>query len=217
MRKVCEERWSLTGDASVRQEAITGKQLDVFEDVMSAYRAARALEAENASGKRGKAQRRSADDRQSTAKADEIAALIDEARALSEYCFEEEEFAADWTVTLLTEATHDGGRSLRGFICYKMYTPADREPYVYIARLAVPKRARKCGYAGKLMRWLLSEKARLPTSECSKIACSSLKSALPFYEKFGFQVAPAPAWKTEEEEDPEDPQTWMEFPNLSLV
>jgi hypothetical protein len=214
VRKVCEERWALIGESSVRQEAITGKQLDVLEDVMSAHNAARALEAESTGGKRGKAQKRSSDDR---SKADEIAALLDEARALSEYCFEEDEFAADWTVTLLTEATQDGVKSLRGFICYKMYKTADGEPYVYIARMAVPKKCRKCGYAGKLMRWLLSEKARLPASECSKITCSALQSAAPFYAKFGFQVATAPAWKAEEEEDPEDPQTWMEFPNYSLI
>jgi hypothetical protein len=95
VQRVCEERWSLAAESAMQQQAITGKQFEILEDVMTAYQAARSAEAEGNSKKRGgKGGRRSADDRQSAAKADELTALVEEARTLSEYCQEHTSRAA---------------------------------------------------------------------------------------------------------------------------
>jgi hypothetical protein len=213
LRRVCAERWEFkqgSAGTSAIQEGMPGKRMDIIEDVLSLHRAAQAEDMD--SGKRGGKGRRK------DVEADDFVAPLEEARALAEFIFEDDGDVVKkcakekWTMSLLTEASQDGTRTLLGYICYKKI-PERSE--VYIARLAVPMNQRKKGYAGKLVHWLMGEAARLPLSECASVACSAVDGVIPFYTSLGFVAAPPPAEESGECE--EDPQTWMAIPNVSLV
>lgn len=140
-------------------------------------------------------------------------ALLEEARALSEYIFEEDvvELARTegWTLTLLTETGADGTRCLRGLLCYRRLPTQ-----IYIERLAVPQQCRGRGFAKVLMRWLVGEASCLSRSECASLTCSAFDKVVPFYKSLGFLVSGSGA---PPKGDEEDPQTSMELPIASAL
>jgi len=143
----------------------------------------------------------------------DTAVLMEAARELSEYCFEEDLFKVatrdDDTITLLTETFPSGMSCLCGYICYKFYQTPRAE--LHITRLAVPRSHRRRGLGKQLMQWIMGRAARAPTSEVQFITVTALETAVPFYAKFGFVVAPS------REKLKEEDVTWMEIPNVSVV
>eukprot|EP00443_Scrippsiella_acuminata_P004619 CAMPEP_0115352828 /NCGR_PEP_ID=MMETSP0270-20121206/97712_1 /TAXON_ID=71861 /ORGANISM="Scrippsiella trochoidea, Strain CCMP3099" /LENGTH=304 /DNA_ID=CAMNT_0002775023 /DNA_START=108 /DNA_END=1022 /DNA_ORIENTATION=+ len=205
VRRACSQRWVAVGGV-LKQQDVLGRNFEVIEDVLGKVAGSEAASAGKAGKKRGGKQ----------AAEDDWEALLEEARAISEYCFEEDVVAQarkeSWFVSLLVESATDGTRSVRGYICHKML-PAPRSE-LYIERLAVSQRTRGKGYARQLMQWVLEEAARLPPEVCTSLTCSALDTAVPFYSKFGFEATACPEPKAKDEED--DPQTWMALCNKTL-
>jgi GNAT superfamily N-acetyltransferase len=129
-----------------------------------------------------------------------------------------------WNLTLLTttasssqccksdsgqepEKDCNGRKALGGFVCYKV-----RSGTMVITRLAVSESLRTSGYGRQLMQFVLDKAAQLPRSEAAWIAVSSVDTAVPFYERFGFVDM-----TDDDIEDAEHFQTWMEMPNASTV
>jgi len=208
-RRVCSEKWIVDAGKVRREEAPT-QSLQIVEDAFGVGSAATAGEDGPGAG-RGGGRRRGRQQAQ-----DDGPALLDEARELSEYIFEEDladcALQQGWTVTLLAEAQQDGTRALCGYLCYRMI-PAPRAE-MHIERLAVAQRTRGRGHARQLMQWALEEAARLPPDVCSSLTCSAFDKVVPFYARFGFEVAPRPDAKAQ---DDEEPQTWMALANASLL
>jgi len=210
IRRACTERW-VHGGGKVRQEDggnATG--LQVIEDALLAAKDAAARGSADAGTKKRGKQRGGAD------ADDELQALVEEAKSLSEFMFEEnlvkKARKEGWTVTLLVSQAAGGGRSLCGYMCHKML-PAPRAEF-FIERVAVSQKARGRGLGRQLMRWAMEEAARMPLDTCSSLTCSAFDWVVPFYGKFGFEVADCPEVL---ERDEEFPQTWMRRPNVSLV
>lgn len=99
-------------------------------------------------------------------------------------------------------------RRLAGYICYAMRPGG----YFHIDRIAVVSGLRKSGLGRRLMRWALETTASLPRSEVAWISLSAVDTAVPFYERFGFMDM-----TTDEVDDDEHQQTWMEIANISNV
>lgn len=195
IRRVCQERWTLATGSKICQESIpTG--LEVVED---------ALKVDDEDGASGKAAKRRMQEAAASAEA-----LLEEARELSQYCFEEDIIEKarthNWTLSILTDTVSDVV-SLRGFVVYRMIAAPRAE--LYVERLAVPRKFRGHGYAQLLMSWVRSRAARMPQSECSLITCSAFDKVVPFYQKLGFEVCERP--DGEEEEEMEDHQMFMKL------
>jgi len=207
VRRICSEQWVGACD-KVMQQDTAGQRLQIVENAVKATSSD--AEGQTAGKKpRGKKQTNSAGDYNE--------ALVGETRTLSEYLFEEDVVSLarkkGWTVALLTEDANDGCGTLRGYLCYRyVATTAGRE--LHIERLATPRQFRGRGFARVLMKWILGEAARMPRSDCTQITCSAFEGVVKFYELFGFAVNPdrRPVIK-----DDEDPQTFMELCNASLV
>jgi len=204
LRAACSERWALV-DGALRQEPLHGRGLEVIEDALGTGLGPRPGP-DVAAGSRRRARRPGRS---------EEGALLEEARSLSEFCFEEDlprqASAESWTVTLLVEAA-DGGGSLRASLCHRWLPPPRAE--LRVERLAVPPKHRGHGYAKELMRWLFSEAARMPRSECERITCSAFEHVVPFYRSLGFAAA-APLEPSAEAAG--DPQRLLAKPNASLL
>lgn len=206
LRKLCAERW--VGEAGrVWQEELPSTGPEIIEDALGG--GLRPSEEPKGPAKG----RRARQDRQAE---EEAEVLIEQMRELSDYCFEEDltESASSekWTVTILVEPSPGGGaRSLRGYLCYKMYPPPRAE--MHLTRLATHKRHRGRGYAAQLMAWFLERAAQMPRRECASITCSAFDGVVRFYQRFGFVVTPRPPEAGEEDNtgDEGDPQTWMEL------
>lgn len=209
VRRICSQRWAAISDGSLVQTEITGRSLDVIEDALRAD-----LETGGAPTRKKRAKEEAAD---------EPGALLEEARELSQFCFEEDldkrARTEGWTVTFLAETEADGTRSLRGYLCHRLL-PAPRAE-LHVERLAVPTRHRGRGHARQLMRWLLGEAARMPRSECASLTCSAFVGVVPFYRALGFvpteRPSSEPKARGEEAEEEEDPQTWMALRNASVA
>jgi ribosomal protein S18 acetylase RimI-like enzyme len=198
------ERWAGVGPAGeIRQERIVPGKLSISEDALAPRAVA-------VSSGRKAARASTATDSDA-----DIEALLDEANELAQYCFEEDLFDVasndGLTVTLLAESMADGTRSLRGFICYKAMGPPRAE--LHISRLAVPRRHRGRGHAVLLTRWLLGQATRAPRSRTGLVSLGALESAVSFYARLGFVIAPA----RDAPKEGSDPQTWMELENASVV
>lgn len=200
-RRLCSHRWFSPAEGVLIEEAMTGRQLELVEDVLQTLKAAQA--AEDSAGKK-KGGRRSG-----PSASEALEALVEEARALADFQFEGDLLASckkeKWTLTFLVEVTLDGSRAFRGFMCHRIL-PAPRAEF-YIERISVPKQCRGKGYARDFLRWAEEEARRLPASVCSKVSCHALDTVVSFYEKMGFVVATCPEKK---EVCDEDPQTFME-------
>jgi GNAT superfamily N-acetyltransferase len=196
MRRLCSEQW-LSSNGQVLQQDASSQRFQIVEDALS-----ETLTDAPVAVKKGRGRSQNVPKHQ---------LLLDEARALSEWCFEEDVVSLahkeGWTVSFLTEEVHDGSVSLRGFLCYRsIHTNTCKE--LHIERLAVPKQERGRGFARMLMQWVLGEAARMPLCDCASIQCSSVRKAIPFYEKFGFATT-----GTEDK----DELTPMQLRNQSLV
>uniref|UniRef100_A0A7S4R4J4 N-acetyltransferase domain-containing protein n=1 Tax=Alexandrium monilatum TaxID=311494 RepID=A0A7S4R4J4_9DINO len=147
--------------------------------------------------------------------------LLDEVRALSGLCFNEEDSVAKsqkngWSMMLLV-ATADRrpgleGHALQqliGFLCYQ-HLPAPKAEF-HIRRVAVSEEHRGSGHGRQLVQWALDRAANLPQSQCAWVSLSAFNHAIPFYERLGFTDMTCG--------DPDDPdgQTWMERKNVSRV
>jgi len=198
VRRVCPERWTGASGKMCQENIPVG--LEVVEDALNVGDG----ECES-TGKAGKRRMQEA--------AANAEALLEQARELSEYCFEEDIVekarAQNWTLSLLTETVSDVV-SLRGFVVHRMIAAPRAE--LYIERLAVPRKFRGQGHAQQLMSWARAKAARMPQSECSLITCSAFDKVVPFYQKLGFVVCERP--EGEEEEEMEDHQMFMK---LSVV
>merc|ERR1712139_386161 len=84
-----------------------------------------------------------------------------------------------------------------------------------IERLAVPRSLKGHGFGSMMMRWIMAEVARMPQSDCSAITCNALSNVVKFYESQGFKLNPDRQPPQQEGED--DPNMFMELPNVSLV
>merc|ERR1711953_503495 len=142
-----------------------------------------------------------------------VSALLDEVSELSGQCFNEDSVEKSlkegWLMSVLATSVPQGGRSLAGFICYRLDTASAE---LRVIRIAVPICIQKGGYGQHLMHYILTKAARMPQRECRWIALSALDTAVPFYEKFGFTDMTA-----DDLEDPDHFQTQMVLKNLSIV
>lgn len=185
MRRLCSQRWYGTAqNSSVQQQDISGRNFEIWEDVLSATKAAIECERSGGGGRRKGRGKPSA--------SDTLRALLEEAKAQHEYWFEEDLSSCackdGWIVTVLAEVDPDGStRIFRGYLCYKLLSTPRSE--FYIERIAVTKAMRRRGLATKLMRWVEEEASRLPQELCSVITCSALDNVVTFYEKLGFRPA----------------------------
>merc|ERR1712048_468462 len=139
--------------------------------------------------------------------------LLSQIRDFSAQCFSEDCIAIaekrGWCVSVLVEQKDKEHIGLSAFICYR-FLPARRQLCIY--RLAVQPECRSRGRGGQLMRWMLEKAHHMPKAQCAWIGLSAVKSAIPFYERFGYVDLTC--------DDPDDPgknQTWMEKPNDSIV
>jgi len=209
IRRVCTERWTSVGDTVKQEDMGGGRGLQILEDVFG--KSANSDEAQGkAKGKRGKKRDDDGGDMRD---------LLEAARSLSEFMFEEDlsDFARKegWIVTLLVDVSSSGGRVLCGYMCHRMM-PAPRSE-LHIERLAVTQKVQGRGYGKQLMRWVMEEASRIPQEECAVLSCSAFHRVVPFYGKYGFEVADCPDPKKVDDEEEDDPQTWMQRPNKSLV
>jgi len=206
VRRVCLEQWGATSRNEVVQHDMSGRQLQIIEDALNTL--SNEPSASSGKGRRGKKQ---------AAAESNTGGLIEEARALAEYWFEEDLVevarAKGWTVALLTEDVPDGAGNLRGFLAYR-FVQADGGRELQIERLGIPKAHCKRGFGSVMMRWLIAEAARMPTSECSMLTTDALSNVVRFYKSQGFTENPNRQQKHKEDEDP---NIFMELPNASLV
>jgi len=205
VRRICSEQWSTSGN-QVQQQETPGRQLQIIEDALKQGSVKASPDNKKQRG------------RKQTAGAD-TAGLLEQARTLSEYWFEEDLVEASraegWKLALLVDETPDeSGSNLKGFMCYHMeQTSAGKE--LQIERLAVPKPSRRRGLGSVFMRWIISEARRMPSSECSALTCNALSNVVGFYETLGFTVNTDRQVQNKNEE--EDPPVFMELPNSSMV
>lgn len=132
---------------------------------------------------------------------------------LSDECFSEDTVEKaqrkGWSLSLMVEVNSDGSKALCGFMCHQLI---EDKKEICIYRLAVQQRCRSHGHGQRYMRWMLDKAAQMPTSQCAWLSLSAVKSAIPFYDRFGFTDLTCA-----DPDDPEITQTWMEMKNVSRV
>eukprot|EP00929_Paragymnodinium_shiwhaense_P062059 TRINITY_DN30991_c0_g1_i1.p1 TRINITY_DN30991_c0_g1~~TRINITY_DN30991_c0_g1_i1.p1 ORF type:complete len:395 (+),score=117.33 TRINITY_DN30991_c0_g1_i1:89-1273(+) len=183
MKSVCSERW--TGRSGwIWKEAVGVDKLELLDDVLEEDLSANP----------------------------NLSELLREASGLAKKRFEGEDSIEKarergWTLSLLVSTDQDGKKSLRSFACYTFHGKE-----LHIARIAAEYGHRGAGLGTYFMTWLLTKAAEMPQSKCAWICCSSLVSAVPFYEKYGFCDMTC-----DDVDDDDHFQTWMELKNNSVV
>jgi GNAT superfamily N-acetyltransferase len=210
IRRVCSEQW-YTSKTEVMQQDMPGRQFQIIEDVLK-------KPCQEESNSPGKAKGGRASKKQAKSDAADTECLVEEIRNLYDYWFEEDLLKRagkeGWIVAVLTEDSGDGSCGLRAFLCYRFAeSSVGRE--VQIERLAVPRSHKRRGFGSMMIRWIAEEMARNPQSDCVAFTCNALSNVVDFYGRHGFKanVNRQPP----QEEDDEDPNTFMELANVSLV
>jgi len=192
VRSLCTERWT-GADGWLWQEQLAGDALEIWEDVLGALSTKCDKSIQPQEGM---------DD------------LLRECSEVAQHFFSEDSVAKarerGWVLSLLVEPLPAEPPRLCAFMCHR--PPGHGRNDLHVARLAVPETARRGGYGQRLMHWILRKAANLPKSECAWVSLSSLDTAMPFYEKFGFIDMTC-----DDMEDPDHFQTWMELQNVSVV
>eukprot|EP00933_Yihiella_yeosuensis_P064110 TRINITY_DN67449_c0_g1_i1.p1 TRINITY_DN67449_c0_g1~~TRINITY_DN67449_c0_g1_i1.p1 ORF type:complete len:259 (+),score=60.05 TRINITY_DN67449_c0_g1_i1:68-844(+) len=115
-----------------------------------------------------------------------IAALLSQVLELGQECFHEDclkdcSKRGGWRLSLLSSGT-GADALLLGFVVYRL-RPEVRA--LAIAKLAVPDRFRRRGFARMLMQDLMQTAKKMPEIDCVSLA--SLPLAITFYQRLGFK------------------------------
>eukprot|EP00747_Dinoflagellata_sp_TGD_P170459 gnl/TRDRNA2_/TRDRNA2_202074_c0_seq1.p1 gnl/TRDRNA2_/TRDRNA2_202074_c0~~gnl/TRDRNA2_/TRDRNA2_202074_c0_seq1.p1 ORF type:complete len:369 (+),score=56.61 gnl/TRDRNA2_/TRDRNA2_202074_c0_seq1:65-1171(+) len=205
VRRVCVQRWVAAGEGCRLVQEAVNNSFEIIEDVKTFLAAAANLTLK----KQG---------RQASQVVADTKALMEEVRELADAQFEQDIFdkanKEGHTITLLIKVSPEGSKALVGFMFHRLRQLP--QPDLHISFLAITHKFRGRGFGRMLMDWVIGEAARMPQSKCYSITASALDKVVPFYEKLGF-VAHSVHPEHPDGEDEEDPQTWVEFKNVSLI
>jgi len=203
VRRLCYELWEGSSSELVQRD-MPGRDKYVIEDALNAY--VREPTNDNTKTRRNKKQDQAEPS---------LGGLVEEARAVSEYWFEEDLFKVaqkkDWTVAFLVE--DDANSSFRGYIAY-CFVQTPTGTAINIERVGVPRAFCRRGYGSILIQWLIDDAAQIPRSKCSAITTEALSNVVRFYKRHGFVES---LNQQHDEQNDDDPNIFMERPNISRV